>query len=176
MLTQERLEANKVVQVLIVFGLALFIPFLFTIFAIGVTFALITKGRWKTMLNIKFSHPYEKLKDTYPAMLKQTTIQVTEGTLLHVHKTRFEDLEPIFIDYDTVYYIEEKQTDGSILHIRKHYPIPKKGDCLFMLFESNLSNLFTTIRRWTPRKEEYYRKNVGEYFELVMTYKKEGEP
>jgi hypothetical protein len=75
--------------------------------------------------------------------------------LIEVLNSRFEELHPDFINYDTT--TNEGET----------YPLPKKGDCLVLLFIGDgvtwdAAELFTTVRRATPGKEMYYKKQRGE--------------
>jgi len=113
------------------------------------------------MNKIKFSHQYTKLG---------TIVDGDKALLCGVFNVNLEDLPKQLIGYDTFY------VDGSK---RGHYPLPKKGKYLLLLFLFHavapdgepmygISTLFTTLRRWTPRKEEYYKSKVGEYFEVVI--------
>jgi len=95
---------------------------------------------------IKFSHRYTKLP-----------INVMDGSevrLIEVLNSKFEDLSDTFKEYDTQYY-------GG------NYKLPKKGDCLVLLFLGDgvtwdASELFTTVRRSTPEKEAYYKGLRGQ--------------
>jgi hypothetical protein len=49
-----------------------------------------------------------------------------------------------------------------------HYPLPKTGKYLLLLFECE-GTVFTTLRRSLPIKHHYYEKAVGQEFELVKT-------
>jgi hypothetical protein len=49
-----------------------------------------------------------------------------------------------------------------------HYPLPKKGKYLLLLFECE-GTVFTTLRRSTPEKMNYYHEKRGMDFELVKT-------
>jgi len=99
------------------------------------------------MKQIKFSHRYKKM----PLSL---TYGERAATLLQVLKVHYDDLSDLFIEYDTSY------KDGN-------YPIPKT-DLIFLLFQTREGKLFTTIRRFTDRKWEYYKKAEGEKFEVVI--------
>ena len=50
---------------------------------------------------------------------------------------------------------------------KKHYKL-NNGDYLLLLFVDNNNNLFTTIRRATLEKHEYYMDAIGSKFELVF--------
>ena len=95
------------------------------------------------MNKIKFSHEYFKLPDDR-----------TEIVLLAVFKVHYTELSESFKAYDTMYQGGE-------------YPLPKT-DLLVLLFCNGKNDLFTTIRRWTPKKEDYYRSKMGEEFEVVI--------
>jgi len=101
------------------------------------------------MPKIKFSHQYMKL-----------AIQTECATLLQVFVTDAEELSKEFRDYDTAYFAE----GGA-----KYYELPK-GKVLVLVFEDSDNNyLFTTIRRWTPEKEQYYKNLQGETLEVEVT-------
>jgi hypothetical protein len=104
------------------------------------------------MPTIFFSHRYPKLLDRHNNV-------VESAKLIGLFRVKLEDLHPSFLFYDT--------DNGK-------YELPKKGDFLMLLFlkpfETHVTeqNLFTTLRRYTPEKYEYYRKVVGFDFEIVI--------
>jgi len=100
------------------------------------------------MNTIKFSHRYTKL----PSTIKSGG----HVLLLEVLNSRFQDLHHAFIWYDAT-------TDKGEL-----YPLPKTGGCLVLIFQFN-NDIFTTIRRHTPEKENYYRGLRGEVLRLEIT-------
>ena len=113
------------------------------------------------MPKIEFSHKYLKLKYVENG---------DKALLCGVFKVNLEDLPNFFVAYDTVY------VDGMKT---KHYPLPRKGKYLLLLFlycqidpagepVYSTSILFTTLRKWTPKKEEYYKSKIGEFFEVVV--------
>ena len=63
-----------------------------------------------------------------------------------------------FIEYDTGFY------DGTE---KDNYPL-KDGKYLILFFVDNRGTLFTTIRRQTQSKNEYYFTSIGCEFELVI--------
>jgi len=94
------------------------------------------------MRTIKFSHRYTKMRGS-------------EVRLIEVLNSKFEDLSDTFIEYDT------RLCCGG------NYKLPKKGDCLVLLFLGkgsiwDSSELFTTVRRSTPEKEAYYKGLRGQ--------------
>ena len=92
------------------------------------------------MQTITFSHRYDKMP-TNAALSHSTTY------LSLVLVVQREELSERFVAYDTAY-------DGG------NYPLPKGKLLLLCLVTANL--LWTTVRRWTPRKEAYYRSLVGQ--------------
>jgi len=99
------------------------------------------------METIKFSHRYTK----HPI----NVMNGSEVRRIEVLNSKFEDLSDAFIQYDTKYYCSG------------NYKLPKKGDCLVLLFLgggaiSGESELFTTVRRSTPDKEQYYKGLRGQ--------------
>jgi hypothetical protein len=98
---------------------------------------------------IKFSNYYEK----FPKGLN-----FGDGVqLLHVFVEDSSNLKHDFLDYDTIFINE----DGS----SGRYSLPN-GKLLVLLLR-NKKNVFTTIRRWTPKKESYYRGIVGSTLEVT---------
>lgn len=104
------------------------------------------------MKKIKFSHIYQKLLDSHNDV-------VDHATLHAVIPVQLEELHASFIDYDT--------DSGK-------YALPAKGKYLMLVFEKPTEvyvsdrNLFTTIRRFTPTKYDYYKNAVGEIFEVII--------
>ena len=93
-------------------------------------------------MKIKFSHNYKKIAGT------------TEARLLEVINVNLQNLSHEFIIYDT----------DNI------YILPRKGDYMILIFQKihSPSDLFTTLRRRTDKKERYYRKNIGKIFTLEI--------
>ncbi len=65
-----------------------------------------------------------------------------------------EKLPKDFLEYDTEY------AEG-------YYPLPKKGKYMVLTLFTN-GILWTTIRRWTPQKESYYRGFIGHDVDIVI--------
>lgn len=97
---------------------------------------------------IKFSKHYKKLPSDADGRFAR---------LLAVHKVSLQHQAEWFLKYDT------EAVDGT------HYPLPKQGEFLFLLFELENGGLFTTLRRWTCQKEGYYLGKIGCSFEVVVT-------
>ena len=100
------------------------------------------------MQSIKFSHHYTKMPD-----------DTHDTQLIEVIRTSRDALSDGFVNYDTEYD-------------KGWYPLPK-GEIIILLllsygtFEPYLS-LWTTIRRWTPEKEEYYRALRGQQVKIEV--------
>jgi hypothetical protein len=108
------------------------------------------------MKTIKFSHFYlkfgEKISDG------------SEVALVGVQRVFLQNLTKQFLDTDTAYI----NKDGTI----SHYELPKSGEYLhltFRLMEGGNGWEFSTLRRLTPQKAEYYSKALGETFKVEIT-------
>ena len=99
------------------------------------------------MKEIKFSHEYNKF------------FGIPSGSkvkLLQIFNIHYKELSTEFINYDTT------TVKGS------KYELPKT-ELIILLFHSHDTNtIFTTIRRWTQGKENYYRNQIGKLFKLVI--------
>lgn len=111
-------------------------------------------------MNIKFSHNYPKLHGQKQAML------------LHVLETRRDNLNAELIEYDTAFDVKHKVE--TIVGIctqtvigEGRYELPK-GNLIHLTFLGDKMIPFCTIRRWTPEKLEYYKKNIGNIFMVVI--------
>ncbi len=92
------------------------------------------------MNKIKFSHKYEKMPS-----------DVSETILLDVFVV--DRISERFKVYDTL--IKGKNPFYS----ESYFKLPS-GKLLILLLKSNVF-IWTTIRRWTPEKETYYRSIIG---------------
>jgi len=97
------------------------------------------------MSSIKFSHTYPKM----PTVNGFTPVKYSR--LMEVFVTTSEELSDIFVIYDTAY----KKDDGTT----GRYELPKGKVLVLLLAYGNW--LWTTVRRWTPEKEQYYRSLRG---------------
>jgi len=99
------------------------------------------------MQTIKFSH-------FFPKLLGEDCKPITVARLIEVLEVELSDLSAEFIDYDTAH--------GA-------YRLPPKGRFLMLIFQKpGCLHLFTTLRRSTPRKLEYYQSQVGERFDVQI--------
>ena len=96
------------------------------------------------MKTIKFKHRYTKAPYLYKAIL------------LQIFKIHYKDLSKVFISYDT-----------EIFGTLEFYKLPKT-DLLVLFFISKGEDAFTTIRRWTPEKFDYYSKLVGQEVKIEI--------
>lgn len=102
------------------------------------------------MNKIKFSHRYNKLRIIG---FHGEVGYISRTRLLEVIPVNLEDLHRAFIAYDT--------------DIGK-YKLPNKGKYMLLIFSKGGKDIFTTIRRFTPQKYEYYKCERGEMFEVVI--------
>jgi len=107
------------------------------------------------MREIKFSHLYQKLLDEHNDM-------IDTATLLDVIPVELSECSRAFLDYDT---------DGG------KFILPPKGKYLMLVFKKpkegtgiSADNLFTTLRRYTPEKMDYYRGLVGSDLQVVYAH------
>lgn len=98
-------------------------------------------------LVLKFSHDYDKLPMQWEGQKAQ---------LLFVRPILLQNQLPALLDYDT-----SIRGDGK-------YKLPKTGGYILLVFELlETGAIFTTIRRFTYEKYEFYRKNLDRSFTLV---------
>lgn len=107
------------------------------------------------MPKIRFSHKYYK-------MPTQEAIEKGKHTLIgiQIHEDIYK-LPEEFLHYDASFW-NGKETE--------EYPIPLgKGIVIFIFtcYESE-NKVWTSIRRWTPWKEKYYRDLKGKEVEIVI--------
>ena len=103
---------------------------------------------------IRYSHVYAKM------MAWNRKEPFLSGKLVFVHKTRFELLDPAFVQYDTLYFEDGKE---------QHYPLPKKGACLVLFFFVEEGKMIiTTIRTDIMQKAAYYEGCLGSMFEFKI--------
>ena len=100
---------------------------------------------------IKFSHLYYKMP---------LTIEDYKTVVLDVFVTDLGKLPEEFLKYDMAYWDEKNQKT-------EYYRLDFKKAIVIVLFStykySNYTDkkLWTTIRKWTPEKEKYYKELIG---------------
>lgn len=96
---------------------------------------------------LKFSDLFNKFPDgLYPS---------GEVLLMEVFKTRFEDLHSGFVEYDT-----------TTRNYARH-ELPKYGDALVLLLMHN-TEMFTTIRKYSPVKEYEFKAMRGQFLTVEI--------
>ena len=100
-------------------------------------------------LKINFCRYYQKIQG----------IAYHWATLLEVIPVSLESLSKPFLDYDT--------DNGS-------YKLPDHGDYLLLIFSvkttpENLPRIFTTLRRSTSEKKNFYERNIGNKFQICLS-------
>jgi hypothetical protein len=104
------------------------------------------------MRQVRFSHNYLKLDKAF-------TRGNMKAKLLQVIQIDYKDLSADFIAHDTVY------RDGRIVGA---YDLPRTILILLIFRSEAFHKIFMTLRRFTPSKWNYYKKSVGEIFEVKM--------
>lgn len=106
------------------------------------------------MKTIKFSHNYTKMPYGTKTGDKFTVLEVLViDNIMSFHGS--------FLRYDTQYIKE----DGNI----GFYGDLPSGKVLLIFLHNSYSGLFTTIRRWTQDKENYYKDLIGQEIEIQIT-------
>lgn len=100
---------------------------------------------------IKFSHDYYKF-------MGMVSREYPRAKLLQAIKINCAQLSTDFIRYDTLY--------GNPNDL-KYYELPKTDLILLLFLSEHTNQLFTTIRRFMPKKWDYYIKSEGEWFEII---------
>lgn len=100
-------------------------------------------------LKIKFSHVYPKLANQ------------TSAKLLDVRMVRRDKLDTYMLELDTEYL-----GAGDLI---EHYPLPN-GLLLVLTFQGNRLIPFTTIRRYTSKKADYYESCIGKEFDIAIIH------
>ncbi len=98
---------------------------------------------------INFSYPFKKLIGT-------TNSLIETAMLLQVLQVDLIEITQEMRDYDTDF--------GA-------YPLPPKGKYLMLIFmKPHGGGLFTTMRRETPAKIEYYQGLQGHWFNVDINH------
>ena len=105
------------------------------------------------MNKIKFSHEYCKMPIPLPP--KE---HIDHAKLLEVFISDKKELHESFINYDTRIKTDYRK--------KEYYPLPN-GKLIILLLCTDVE-IWTTIRRWTPEKEKYYRSIRGQNVEIVI--------
>ena len=109
-------------------------------------------------MKIRFSHYYQKF------WLKEAMIEDGDVVeLVGVSVCDREQLPKSFLHFDSNYGSEGEP---------EYFPLP--AGRVIVLFFWDGDDLFSTIRRWTPQKEEYYRNGIGKLFEVKIEEHKTG--
>lgn len=104
---------------------------------------------------IKFSNWYKKFDDLYCDRQVKYSARLLQAIKIH-----YDELSEYLIVYDAQY-----QTD-------KMYQLPKT-DLILLIFwtgDSISQGIFTTIRRFTPKKWKYYKNAEGELFDIDIKH------
>jgi hypothetical protein len=108
--------------------------------------------RESELKQVRFSHKdYEKFRRIQKRL-------PFAARLLQVFVLHNADISDPFNEYDTKYYSERGV---------KYYPLESRV-WIVLLFEADNGLLFTTMRRATTPKLQYYRDSQGEQFEIIV--------
>lgn len=116
------------------------------------------------MISIKFSHEYLKMPDE----ISWGNGMANPTYLMAVIPFEDESCSKKFIDYDTV-YIGKDPDDKEY-----HYELPQGKKILLLLqtespcVDGQGAHNWTTIRRFTPEKYDYYKKHLGEKVKIEV--------
>ena len=108
-------------------------------------------------LTIKFLEEYYKMLNNEDGAIPKNAV------LMEVFKVNKKDLHPRFIEYDTFYFDKGEKNNA-------YYKLPK-GEVLVLLLKTEFWNhdmVWTTIRRFTPKKYKYYLKNRCQTFKIEI--------
>jgi len=100
---------------------------------------------------IRFSHDYEKLPENWEG---------TQAVLLAV--SYIPDLEQFFRRFPQM-----REIDSKLRGKDEYYLFGFKEAILLIFLHLNSSKLFSTIRRYTEWKYEYYKQSLNETFTLT---------
>lgn len=108
------------------------------------------------MKTLKFNKEYDKMLENKWEKPPQRAI------LMEVFLVDSEALHPRFVEYDTLYFDEEKNNWA-------YYTLPA-GKVIVLLLRTDFHEpmIWTTIRRYTPKKWEYYKKARWEEFRIEI--------
>jgi hypothetical protein len=111
------------------------------------------------MNTIKFSH-------TYPKLWNQETARLLKVERIIVP----DDFSESFREYDTQYIGDPHYSTGKYY---EYYPI-KNGKYLLLVFLGNHKIPFTTLRKDTADKADFYLSKIGYTFKIEIE-EQEGE-
>src|SRR3990167_690539 len=113
------------------------------------------------MNTIKFSHKYLKMP---------INIKTRKTILIGVSLIHFKQLSEKFIMYDTSY-----ESYNTLFESSTMYVLPKTQLLLLTLFTENeqIPKVWTTLRRFTPQKHDYYNKLIGQDIKILIVENKE---
>ncbi|WP_125178638.1 hypothetical protein [Leptospira harrisiae] len=114
---------------------------------------VLSNGYIKNKIN--FQNYYLKLGYDISKPSQNDTIS-RFALLIQVIRINKNDLSKSFIEYDTRF-------------IGGTFQIPDNEELLLLIFrEQFFYKIFTTLRSYTKRKESFYRKRVGQPFEILV--------
>jgi hypothetical protein len=79
--------------------------------------------------------------------------------LIGLECVELDKLPTDFLGYDTTYPIDGRE---------EQYPLPKRGSYMILFLYTESNQVWTTIRRFTQSKHDYYRSIVGQEVKIVI--------
>src|SRR3990167_7191444 len=97
-------------------------------------------------------------------------IKTRKTILIGVSLIHFKQLSEKFIMYDTSY-----ESYNTLFESSTMYVLPKTQLLLLTLFTENeqIPKVWTTLRRFTPQKHDYYNKLIGQEIKILIVENKE---
>jgi hypothetical protein len=102
---------------------------------------------------IKFSHEYFKMP--LKARAKRDRSYIISVCVV---EDIMKQLPIQFLQFDTLYFVNGQS---------KLYPLDFKKGIIITIYTTG--KIWTTIRRWTPSKEQYYKAMIGQEVEIEIT-------
>jgi hypothetical protein len=124
-------------------------------------------------MQIKFSHGYPKLWNQAKAEL--VAVRILDAKEVQENQS--------LLEYDTRYYAEPSETselhfvDSDSDYEHRHYPLPKTGELIQLIFVGDKHIPFCTIRtryrynQQTKQKEDkfiYYSTFIGSWLDIII--------
>jgi hypothetical protein len=99
--------------------------------------------------------------------------RVSKSFLVGISICDISRLPKEFLDWDTAYEEQSWVSSANREKITKlrYYELPKGKVIILVIFtkqENSISECWTTIRRWTPDKENYYQNLIGQEVKIEV--------
>lgn len=101
------------------------------------------------------SNPFIKFHKPFCKMRRQTSCRIVFFSIAEA-----QSLQRDFLEYDALYY------EGALKP--RYGKIPKEGRVIILFLVGNMNIPFTSVRPWTPEKEDLYKSLVGKTLKIVI--------